>query len=451
MPRPTASDPLDRLDDLLPVYAELLAALRAAGAEWVQLDEPALVSESLPRTADAALADAATARTPCSASSTDRPAILVAAPYAQLSAAAWTALAAAPVEALAIDLARGSVPAPAAGLEDKTLVGGVIDGRNVWRGDLGRGVVDRSTRCATSARPRVAVATSTSLQHVPHDVADEPDLDPRLVSWLAFADQKVGQVVTLARGLAEGRDAIDVRARRGIRRPGRSAQRARRARRRRAVARGRAHDRATSPAATTRSRRDGAAGRARAAGCCRPRRSGRSRRPPTSAAPARSMRAGELSTARVRGVPARRDRAGHRPAGGARSRRARARRARAQRHGAVLRREPRRLRRDPQRLGAVLRLARHASVDPLGRRLPARADHGGLVGVRAVADRAARQGHADRARSRSSRGRSCATTSRWARPPTRSPSRCATRSPTSRRPASASSRSTSPRCASCCR
>ncbi|MFC0198365.1 5-methyltetrahydropteroyltriglutamate--homocysteine S-methyltransferase, partial [Microbacterium arthrosphaerae] len=45
---PAGFDPLGRLDDLLPVYAELLASLRAAGAEWVQLDEPALVSESLP-------------------------------------------------------------------------------------------------------------------------------------------------------------------------------------------------------------------------------------------------------------------------------------------------------------------------------------------------------------------------------------------------------------------
>ncbi|HEY5230577.1 MAG TPA: 5-methyltetrahydropteroyltriglutamate--homocysteine S-methyltransferase, partial [Galbitalea sp.] len=44
---PAGYDPLDRLDDLLPVYAELLAALTGAGAEWVQLDEPGLVSESI--------------------------------------------------------------------------------------------------------------------------------------------------------------------------------------------------------------------------------------------------------------------------------------------------------------------------------------------------------------------------------------------------------------------
>ena len=55
----------------------------------------------------------------------------------------------------------------------------------------------------------MAVSTSTSLLHVPHDVDDEPELDDRLRSWLAFADQKVGQVAVLARGLVDGRDAIE--------------------------------------------------------------------------------------------------------------------------------------------------------------------------------------------------------------------------------------------------
>ena len=134
-----------------------------------------------------------------------------------------------------------------------------------------------------------------------------------------------------------------------------------------------------------------------------------------------------------------------------RPRRARARRARAQRHGAVLRREPRRLRGDAERLGAVLRLALHAPVDPVGRRLAPGADHGATGRRTRSRSPRSRSRACSPARSRSSRGRSCATTSRSATPPTRSRSRCATRSPTSRRPASASSRSTSPRCASCCR
>ncbi|NLP83638.1 5-methyltetrahydropteroyltriglutamate--homocysteine S-methyltransferase [Microbacterium sp. CFH 90308] len=200
-------DPLSRLDDVLPVYAELLASLRAAGAEWVQLDEPALVSESLPAT-PSALAAAAERAYAVLGAAVDRPAILVAAPYAQLSERAWSVLASAPVEALALDLVRGAVPVAAAGLQSKTLVGGVIDGRNVWRGDLAS-AWDALASLQTLGSAAVAAGTSASLQHVPHDVDDEPDLDPRLASWLAFADQKTAQVATLATGLTEGRRAIE--------------------------------------------------------------------------------------------------------------------------------------------------------------------------------------------------------------------------------------------------
>jgi 5-methyltetrahydropteroyltriglutamate--homocysteine methyltransferase len=203
---PDGFDPLSRLDDLLPVYADLLASLRAAGADWVQLDEPALVSESLPVSAQA-LADAASRAYAALGGAAERPAILVTAGYAQLSPEAWTALAASPVEALAIDLTRGSVPAPADGLDEKTLVGGVIDGRNIWRGDLA-GAWDKLEALRSLGAAQVSAGTSTSLQHVPHDVADESALDARLASWLAFADQKTAQVVTLARGLAEGAAAI---------------------------------------------------------------------------------------------------------------------------------------------------------------------------------------------------------------------------------------------------
>jgi 5-methyltetrahydropteroyltriglutamate--homocysteine methyltransferase len=203
---PEGFDPLSRLDDVLPVYAALLATLRAAGARWVQLDEPALVTESLPAS-PSDLAEAARRAYEFLGDATDRPGILVAAGYAQLSTEAWTALAAAPIEAIAIDLARGGVPAPVSGLADKTLVGGVIDGRNIWRGDLGAAWAKLEHLRGLGAAG-VAAGTSTSLQHVPHDVADETALDARLVSWLAFADQKTAQVVTLARGLDEGRESI---------------------------------------------------------------------------------------------------------------------------------------------------------------------------------------------------------------------------------------------------
>ncbi|HEX4056863.1 MAG TPA: 5-methyltetrahydropteroyltriglutamate--homocysteine S-methyltransferase [Galbitalea sp.] len=194
--------PLDRLDDLLPVYAELLAALAGAGAEWVQLDEPGLVSESIevPR-ADvlSALTRAYNALSAVPA----RPQLFVAAPYGSLDDA-LPILVATPVEAIGLDLVRGTLPASL--VTDKVLVGGVIDGHNIWRGDLA--AAWDKLEALKAASPRIAVSTSTSLFHTPHDVDDEPSLDPRLRSWLAFADQKVGQVATLAAGLDHGKSRI---------------------------------------------------------------------------------------------------------------------------------------------------------------------------------------------------------------------------------------------------
>ncbi|QAY74307.1 5-methyltetrahydropteroyltriglutamate--homocysteine S-methyltransferase [Agromyces protaetiae] len=202
--------PLDRLADLVPVYAALLAELAAAGAEWVQLNEPALVSESLDDDRARVIESAAIAYDALGAADA-RPAIFVAAPYGGLDEA-LPVLAATPVEAIGLDLVKGSLPAaldPATeeSLAAKTLVAGVVDGHNIWRGDLAAAFA--RAEAVQNLSGSVAVSSSTSLFHVPHDVADEQKLDPRLASWLAFADQKVEQIATLARGLREGRAAVE--------------------------------------------------------------------------------------------------------------------------------------------------------------------------------------------------------------------------------------------------
>jgi len=194
--------PLDRLDDLLPVYAELLAALFAAGAEWVQLEEPALVSESIEVPRADVLAATKKAYDLLSAVPA-RPQIFVSAPYGSLDDA-LPVLVSTPIEAIGLDLVRGSLPT---GLTtDKVLVGGVIDGHNIWRGDLA-GAWEKLEALKASSTS-VSVSSSTSLFHTPHDVEDEPALDPRLKSWLALADQKVGQIATLAAGLDHGKSHI---------------------------------------------------------------------------------------------------------------------------------------------------------------------------------------------------------------------------------------------------
>ena len=200
---PEGYQPLDRLDDLLPVYAELIAGLTAVGAEWVQLDEPALVSESIE--VDRATVLEATARAyELLGAVLARPQIFVAAPYGSLDDA-LPVLLASPVEAVGLDLVRGDVPAGVS--TDKTLVGGVVDGHNIWRGDLDAAF--GKLEALRELSPTVAVSSSTSLFHTPHSITDEPNLDDRLKSWLAFADEKVAQIAALATGLTEGRAAIE--------------------------------------------------------------------------------------------------------------------------------------------------------------------------------------------------------------------------------------------------
>ena len=202
-------DPLTRIDEAVAAYEEALASLHAAGAPWVQLDEPALTSDNLSRTR-VELGELAARVYERLAASQNRPQILLTTPYGDASHAVG-ALAKTGVEALHVDTPRGSLPA-GADLSGVTLVVGAVDGRYIWRADLAQ--LRETLKAAQGlGAERVIVATSNSLQHVPHDTAletwDDATLNENLHAWLAFADQKVREVVTLARGLDEGWEAID--------------------------------------------------------------------------------------------------------------------------------------------------------------------------------------------------------------------------------------------------
>jgi 5-methyltetrahydropteroyltriglutamate--homocysteine methyltransferase len=196
---------LSLLDPLLGVYAELLDELEAAGAEWVQLDEPAFVQDRSVAELDA-LAYAYDRLGGASA----RPRLLVSSYFDHLGDALGV-LAGTPIDGIGLDLTRDGARnldllAAAGGIGDRTLVAGVVDGRNVWVNDLERSLSTLATLLGLAGE--VAVSASCSLQHVPIDLAAEEQLDPEVRPWLAFARQKVAEVVTLARGLAEGTDAI---------------------------------------------------------------------------------------------------------------------------------------------------------------------------------------------------------------------------------------------------
>jgi 5-methyltetrahydropteroyltriglutamate--homocysteine methyltransferase len=197
---------LDLLDRLLPVYAESLKRLEEAGAEWVQLDEPALV---LDLNADARAAYAKAYKHLRNATKLK---LFVTSYFGALGDNAETALAL-PIDALHIDLVRG-----AAQLDDvlaKTLPHlilslGVVDGRNIWRNDLEKSLGLLEKAAAKLGKDRIWVSASSSLLHTPYDLDLETKLDPELKGWLAFARQKLNEIAALTRGINEGREAIAV-------------------------------------------------------------------------------------------------------------------------------------------------------------------------------------------------------------------------------------------------
>ncbi|OJF12984.1 5-methyltetrahydropteroyltriglutamate--homocysteine S-methyltransferase [Couchioplanes caeruleus] len=193
-------DPFARLDDLVDTYALLLTALGEAGVTWVQLDEPAYAADRTPAEIQA-LRRAYTRLGQVE----HRPRIFVATYFGELGEA-LPALLDTPVEAIGLDLVAGPGNlrrlAAVGPLRGKTIVAGLVDGHNVWRTDLRAAVTAGAT--VAGLADNVAVSTSCSLLHVPMDLSTETHLDPQLYERLAFARQKVDEVVQLGKALRDG-------------------------------------------------------------------------------------------------------------------------------------------------------------------------------------------------------------------------------------------------------
>ena len=198
---------LEFLDRLLPVYAELLVELSQAGATWVQIDEPCL-SQDVPVEVLEGLEHAYQALSQAAPNLK----LLLASYFAGMGGNLATALGL-PVDAVHLDLVRGAAdldPALQLVPDGMALSLGVVDGHNVWRTDPDRAIAQIQRAVAKLGEERVLVASSCSLLHVPVSLAGESTLDPELRSWLAFAEEKLVEVSTLARA---GQGLADVEAR----------------------------------------------------------------------------------------------------------------------------------------------------------------------------------------------------------------------------------------------
>lgn len=192
-----AFDKLELLEDLLPVYGDILSRLAEQGVEWVQIDEP-ILSLDLPQAWKNAFERAYH--------------ILQYSPLKKLVATYFSGLednlglaVGLPVEGLHVDLVRA--PDQLHAILDrlptyKVLSLGLVNGRNVWRCDL-ENALAQLQEAEERFGDNLWVAGSCSLLHSPVDLEREPGLDPELKSWLAFARQKCSEIAVL-------RDALNI-------------------------------------------------------------------------------------------------------------------------------------------------------------------------------------------------------------------------------------------------
>lgn len=200
--RAAGFDRLELLDALLPAYAALLRELRAAGAAWVQIDEP-ILGLDLPAPWRLGFERAYHALNACGIP------LMLATYFSPLEEQLGLACKL-PVAALHVDAVRAAHELQAVLdwlPQHKQLSIGVIDGRNVWRADLDRALA-QLRQAAERRRADLWVAPSCSLLHVPTSLSDDAALDEDLRGWLSGAVEKLDELALLKRAMVDGDRAV---------------------------------------------------------------------------------------------------------------------------------------------------------------------------------------------------------------------------------------------------
>ncbi|GMJ11278.1 COBALAMIN-INDEPENDENT METHIONINE SYNTHASE, methionine synthesis 1 [Hibiscus trionum] len=196
---------LSLLPKILPIYKEVISELKAAGASWIQLDEPTLVLDL-----DSHKLQAFTAAYADLESTLSGLNVLVETYFADLTSEAYnTLIGLKGVTAYGLDLVRGTQTIDFVKSnfpKGKYLFAGVVDGRNIWANDLASSLSTLKELEAVVGKDNIVVSTSCSLLHTAVDLVNETKLDDEIKSWLAFAAQKVVEVNALAKALAGQQD-----------------------------------------------------------------------------------------------------------------------------------------------------------------------------------------------------------------------------------------------------
>ncbi|XP_072987060.1 5-methyltetrahydropteroyltriglutamate--homocysteine methyltransferase 2 [Typha latifolia] len=197
---------LSLLGSILPIYKEVIAELKAAGASWIQFDEPTLVKDL--DSHQLAAFSKAYSELESSFSGLN---VLIETYFADLPAEAYkTVTTLNGISGIGFDLVRGTKTLDfikSAGFPTgKYLFAGVVDGRNIWANDLAASLSTLQALEAVVGKDKIVVSTSCSLAHTAVDLVNETKLDTEIKSWLAFAAQKIVEVNALAKALAGQKD-----------------------------------------------------------------------------------------------------------------------------------------------------------------------------------------------------------------------------------------------------
>ena len=196
------SNKLDLLPKLLVTYVELLEALVAQNIEWVQIDEPILVTELSVELKKAFEISYAKLNNP-------KLKILLATYFGSLQDNLET-ISKLPIAGLHIDAVNGGaeVDAVISKMSGKVISLGVVNGRNIWKSDL-NAILDWVEPIAKKLGDNLWIAPSCSLLHVPVDLSSEKKLDSEISSWLAFAIEKIKEIEVITTAINSGRAKVE--------------------------------------------------------------------------------------------------------------------------------------------------------------------------------------------------------------------------------------------------
>jgi 5-methyltetrahydropteroyltriglutamate--homocysteine methyltransferase len=195
----------DHVADLIPLYKELLGDLANAGAEWVQIDEPYLVTDLDDATRE--LFES----TYASLAAGNRPKIMLQTYFGSLRDN-WDTVMHMPVDGVGLDLVRtpGNLNDLLAGKfpKGKVLGAGIVNGRGVWKTDLSAAVDTLGRVAGAVGTEDLFIGPSCSLLTLPHDVRLETTQDVSLLANLAFAEQRLDEIAVLTRAVNGGKESI---------------------------------------------------------------------------------------------------------------------------------------------------------------------------------------------------------------------------------------------------